>query len=286
MKKLLTTAVISLLFALSVTPAMALDYNIGAASGPSYAAPTSVDPVIVVGGGATEGSNIDRSKNAALIPPAFGSPESYQSGSGKPVIPQTSTTTVGGGAYTSGGGTTTGSNTVIPNSGSTGSVITDSGVNYYPPAQADSTAGSVSVSTSNKFTLPDGLLYSDGSLGQLKIPKIGLTVKIYETESMESLAKGAGHFKSTSCWDGNVGLAGHNRGVTNHFGKIHTLKTGDVITYTTKLGTRSYAVYYVGKIDYTDFSHLERSSENIITLITCVENVPSMRWCVQAREIS
>lgn len=48
---------------------------------------------------------------------------------------------------------------------------------------------------------------------------------------------------SASYWDGSVGIAGHNRGVTNHFGKIHTLKTGDQITYTTQLGTRTYEVF-------------------------------------------
>lgn len=58
------------------------------------------------------------------------------------------------------------------------------------------------------------------------------------------------------------------------------------ITYTTKLGMRTYEVFYVGQIEETDFSRLGRSSENMITLITCVRNVPEMRWCVQAREVS
>lgn len=73
--------------------------------------------------------------------------------------------------------------------------------------------------------------------------------------------------------------------MTNHFGRIHTLKAGDTITYTTQLGTRNYSVFFVGKINDTDFSHLERISENIITLVTCVENQPAYCWCVQAREI-
>lgn len=270
MKKLLTAATLNLLLTLSVMPAMALDYSISAPGDPLYANPTSVDAVITVGGGTSESSNIDRSKNAALIPPPFGSPESYQTGSGTALIPQASTSTPSG-------------STAVPGAST---VVTNPGSGYYPPAQADSTTGSVSVSTANRFTLPDGLFYSDGSLARLSIPSIGLNVKVYETESMESLAKGAGHFKSTSCWDGNVGLAGHNRGVTNHFGRIHTLKAGDTITYTTQLGTRSYSVYFVGQIQDTDFSRLGRTSENIITLITCVQNVPSMRWCVQAREIS
>ena len=71
-----------------------------------------------------------------------------------------------------------------------------------------------------------------------------------------------------------------------HSKQIHTLEDGDKITYTTKLGTRTYEVFYVGQIEETDFSRLGRSSENMITLITCVRNVPEMRWCVQAREIT
>ncbi len=186
-----------------------------------------------------------------------------QTGTGTVLIPQASSTSTGTAA-----------------AGNSGSV-------YYPPAEADSPGSSdVTVSSSNKFTLPDGLYYSDGSLGRLKIPALDLSVKVYEDESLESLSKGAGHFKFTSCWDGNVGLAGHNRGVANHFGKIHTLRIGNKITYTTKLGTRTYEVFFVGKIKETDFSRLERSNENLITLITCVRDVPNMRWCVQAREVT
>ena len=246
-----------------LTPALAAEYEIDAPDDGLFASPTSVDQVIVVGGGVTEQSNIDRSKNAALIPPPFGSPESYQTGTGAVLIPQASSASTG-----------------TATAGSSGSV-------YYPPAEATIPSTSdVTVSSSNKFTLPDGLYYSDGSLGRLKIPALDLSVKVYEDESLESLSKGAGHFKSTSCWDGNVGLAGHNRGVANHFGKIHTLRIGNKITYTTKLGTRTYEVFFVGKIKETDFSRLERSNENLITLITCVRDVPNMRWCVQAREVT
>ena len=84
------------------------------------------------------------------------------------------------------------------------------------------------------------------------------------------------------CLD-NVAIAGHNRGVNNHFGKIHTLDIGDTIKLTTQLGTRSYEVYSVSKIGVDDTSVLNDSTENIITLVTCVKNQPDYRWCVQAR---
>ena len=129
------------------------------------------------------------------------------------------------------------------------------------------------------------LYYSNGSLGTLKIPAVGLTVKVVQGTDSKALAKGAGHFTSTSIWDGNVALAGHNRGVTNHFGKIHTLDTGDTITLTTRLGTRTYSVTSVMKVGETDNSMLAATSENCITLFTCVRDERDYRWCVRAVEV-
>lgn len=47
---------------------------------------------------------------------------------------------------------------------------------------------------------------------------------------------------------------------------------------------RTYEVYSVSKIGVDDTSVLNDSTENIITLVTCVMNQPDYRWCVQARE--
>lgn len=126
------------------------------------------------------------------------------------------------------------------------------------------------------------LLYADGTLGTLKISKLGLNVKVYEGEN--NLEKGVGHFTDTAVFTGNVAVAGHNRGVNSYFGEIHNLKAGDEITYTTKLGTKKYAVTSVRKINAADFSFLRETSDNRLTLITCVKNEPNFRRCVQARE--
>ena len=107
-------------------------------------------------------------------------------------------------------------------------------------------------------------------------------MKIYEGTGSAPLLKGAGHFTGTTAWDGNYCVAGHNRGVRNDFGKIHTLRTGDTISLTTPLGSRSYSVTSVSKISYTDTSMLEATADNCITLFTCVENQPAYRWCVRA----
>ena len=145
--------------------------------------------------------------------------------------------------------------------------------------------GSSTGGSGTSFTeVTNGMYLANGSLGTLKIPSIGLTVGVYEGTGSAPLLKGAGHFEGTSIWSGNVAIAGHNRGVRNDFGKIHTLKTGDTITFTGALGTRSYAVTSVSKVSVNDTSGLGSTTENCITLYTCVENQPAFRWCVRALE--
>ena len=150
--------------------------------------------------------------------------------------------------------------------------------NLHPTVSYPTVSGPVIAFTE----LTSNLYYSNGSLGTLKIPSIGLTVGVYEGTDSAALLKGAGHFTGTTAWDGNYCVAGHNRGVRNDFGKIHTLQSGDAITLTTPLGTRSYSVTSVTKISYTDTSMLEATADNCITLFTCVENQPTYRWCVRA----
>ena len=60
---------------------------------------------------------------------------------------------------------------------------------------------------------------------------------------------------------------------------------GDIVTYKTNQGTRSYEVKVVSKISSTDYSYLNEMGDNRITLITCIKNQPSLRLCVQAVEI-
>lgn len=91
-------------------------------------------------------------------------------------------------------------------------------------------------------------------------------------------------FTETSTWYGNVAFAGHNRGSSNYFGKIHTLKNGNTIKLMTQLGTRTYSVYSVRKVSVNDVSVLNPTTDNVVTLVTCVMNQPQYRWCVQARQ--
>jgi len=264
-KQILTTTLILILMIVAATPALATETFEGPDAG-LFGRPTSVDESITVGGYPTEADNINRSKDSAFIPPPFGSNSSNNLGTGELLTPG-----ISGVPPMPGGQTISGSSTFH---------AADSGGSLLPPPSADTSSASAS-----NFTLSDGLFYADGSIGTLSIPRLGVSSKVYEDESLENLAKGIGHLKFTSCWDGNVGFAAHNRGIANFFGQIHTLRDGDRIVYTTKLGTRTYEVYFVGQIHETDFSRLGRTSENIVSLVTCVRDVPAMRWLVQAREV-
>lgn len=143
--------------------------------------------------------------------------------------------------------------------------------------------------TYNAFTLPEkAALDESGCIGVLAIPKIGLTVNVYEAEDeMEAMDKGAAHFRSTSAWDGNVGLSAHNvnlNGTDGYFKNLYTLKVGDTLSYETALGGRVYEVTKVKTISADDWSELSRSTENRVTLITCISGQPEKRLMVQAAE--
>jgi len=125
---------------------------------------------------------------------------------------------------------------------------------------------------------------ADGSIGTLQINRIGLTVTAYDGDSYEAMKKGVGHVASTSCWQGNIGMVGHNRGANDHFGRLKELKIGDTLTYTTKLGTKTYEVVFAGKIANNDWSYLQYTADNRLTLLTCVADHPEYRLCVQGME--
>ena len=132
-------------------------------------------------------------------------------------------------------------------------------------------------------TLP--LYYSDGSIGTLKFPKFDKTIKVYEGTSLDNMRLGGGHFSETSAWTGNVCVAAHNRGVVNNLGFLKDINIGDKVTYVTKYGQRTYEVISSSQISVDDTSGLAWSADNLLSLYTCVESVPSLRLLVVCREI-
>ena len=119
-------------------------------------------------------------------------------------------------------------------------------------------------------------------IGYISIEKIGLEkAPIADGTDSKKINKYVGHFENTSYLDGNVCLCSHNRGNNAaYFCKLKNLNKGDIITYITKYETKEYEVKEVRKIEETDFSVLEQTEENQITLITCIENQRNLRLCV------
>lgn len=120
---------------------------------------------------------------------------------------------------------------------------------------------------------------------QIEIPEISLIANISEGTDEETLKKYVGHFSGTPKEEGNIGLAAHNRGYhVNYFENLEKLEGGEEVKYTYGEFVKTYVVTQNIKISDIDWSYLENSNENQITLITCIENEPAYRRCVQAIE--
>lgn len=121
---------------------------------------------------------------------------------------------------------------------------------------------------------------------KIVIPSIGLEAIIDEGTTTQVMNKYVGHFENTSRWNGNVALAAHNRGYpVNYFSNLKDIKKGEFIEYYLNGKKRVYKVEIITKIQDTDWTYLANTIDNRITLITCVENEPEYRRCVQAIEI-
>lgn len=128
--------------------------------------------------------------------------------------------------------------------------------------------------------------YEMQDVWKIEIPKISLNADISEGTTKEVMDINVGHFTSTNKWKGNIGLAAHNRGYkVNYFKDIKKLEIGDKIIYKYKIGKKHYEIYSIKIISDEDWSYLNDTGENTLTLITCLENRPNLRRCIQARQI-
>lgn len=119
----------------------------------------------------------------------------------------------------------------------------------------------------------------------IQIDKVSLKAPIQEGTTREILDDYVGHFEESSKDLGNICLAAHNRGYkNNYFSRLKELQEGDEIKYTYNDIEKTYIVTKHEIIKNTDWSNLEPTEENIITLITCVENEPEYRRCIQGIE--
>ena len=164
------------------------------------------------------------------------------------------------------------------NSGGKENVIAEAAV-FVPQTDPD-------VADAGNYTLPEKAALKDGSIGVLTIDSIGVSAPVFETDDeMEAMKKGIAHYKTTSAWTGNIGVCAHNGNASYcWFHNLHKVEKGDIVTYRTALGTRTYEVAEIKEIDETDWSMLGRTEDNRLTMTTCIDGKPSKRLVVQAVE--
>jgi len=264
MKKIITLLLACALYTALAVPAFAV-YNYGFESGadtlPGFGKSTSTDePVSTDPMSQNERRNKD---NSAMPPPYF-------VGSGDiPTEPSS--------LYHD--NTPSGAGNGYNGNGSGGDYSGTGGASFTPPAPGFE----VSTSVAPAYSAPR--YYADGSIGTIYVARTKQTIKVYEGEQLNNLRIGAGHFKSTSTWDGNVALCGHNRGGAGYFSFVKDLQIGDKVTYTTLYGTRTYEVYSKEQINEYDHSKLNFTMDNVLTLLTCVAGIPELRYAAQLKEV-
>ena len=114
-------------------------------------------------------------------------------------------------------------------------------------------------------------------LWQIEIPKISLMNKISEGITQEIIKQSVGHFSNTSRRQGNVGLALCSK-------DLKLLRQGDEITYKYNEFEMIYEIEKCRIIRDTECEYLEETENNMLTIITYVENQPEYRRCIQAVE--
>ena len=164
----------------------------------------------------------------------------------------------------------------------------------YPVYKANKDAESIQIGDNSDLddtpleNIEQDIIHYDDEIGTLTIPDILLdNAPIRESVELSTLSETIGHFPSTSIYEGNVGLASHNSGSQGDFFKnLKKIKIGSEIFYQTNYGTKRYVVTTKQIISEEDWSYLQETEDNRITLITCVSGQKDKRLCVQAIESS
>ena len=102
--------------------------------------------------------------------------------------------------------------------------------------------------------------------------------------SIDVLNQYIGHFENSGTDSANICLKAYSSGNDIcHFKDIKSLRDGDEIIYKKDGYTKTYIVQFSGVINSNDISYLEQGEEDMITLITNIENETQYLRCVQAK---
>jgi sortase A len=129
-----------------------------------------------------------------------------------------------------------------------------------------------------------------GSLvGRVEIPRLGMSVVVFEGTNANILELGAGHWSGSALpgESGNVVMAAHR---DTFFRGLRNIRDDDVVNVSTTRGTRHYMVDSTRVVEPRDVGVLAPTPQPSLTLITCYPfeyfgHAPQ-RFIVRAREIA
>jgi sortase A len=126
-------------------------------------------------------------------------------------------------------------------------------------------------------------------LGRLTIPRLDLSVMVFEGDDATILKRGAGHIPATSSppESGNLGIAAHR---DTYFRPLRLIRPNDVIEFTTAEGVSRYTVTDIEIVGPSDRQVLAKAPGRDLTLVTCypfyyLGSAPK-RWIVHAKQIA
>ena len=125
-------------------------------------------------------------------------------------------------------------------------------------------------------------------IGELTIPRLHMSVMVFEGDDARILKFGAGHIPGTAFpqGSGNVGIAAHR---DTYFRRLHSVQPNDSIALRTTAGTSRYSVTKTEVVWPGDVGVLARAPGRDLTLVTCypfyyVGSAPK-RFIVLARKV-
>lgn len=138
----------------------------------------------------------------------------------------------------------------------------------------------------NKYVTQNGQSYTTDAV--LNIPSLGINYPILSETSEELLKVSLNKFWGPSPNEvGNYCIVGHNYKNKKMFGKLSSIKNGDIVELTDNSGrTIKYAVYnkYVVEPDDVSCTSQLTNGNKEVTLITCT-NYGKQRLVVKARQV-
>jgi sortase A len=131
--------------------------------------------------------------------------------------------------------------------------------------EANSGARQAAAHASPKNSL---LAPTDGLIGRIEIPRLGLSAIVIEGTSATTLRRAVGHIRGTALpgQPGNIGISGHR---DTFFRPLRNIQQNDIITFTTLLGKYRYRVVSTKVVGPYDIAVLDPSGNEVLTLVTC-----------------